>query len=212
MRKIRIAVTFLGLGVLVAGCEQPASGSAFMDLDPYLGAFNTKLKLDQDIEANYELDGVGVISGVVGIDDEQVKAYGGYTLDATSIAGKVINYVPNQNTSFLARYELARAYDINKSTYFLTGSTVTASGAIELYLDMDSNTLSGTGGNLTLDTKFDGSQISGTGSYRDVPLSVKGEFVTGGLPMKGVIGAFHGHTETDAVGGGFVGTEFYASR
>ena len=212
MLKFKAMIGLCGLGVLVAGCEQPASGSAFMDLDPYTGALSTKIKLDQDIEAEYELDGVGVISGVVGIDDAQIKAYGGYTLDPTSVAGKVVNYVPNQNTSFVARYEIARAYDINKSTYFLTGNTVTASGAIALFLDMDSNTLSGTGGNLTLDTKFDGSQISGTGSYMDVPLSVKGEFVTGGLPLNGVIGAFHGHTETDAVGGGFVGTELYVPR
>ena len=116
MLKFKAMVGLCGLGVLVAGCELPASGSAFMELDLYLGATTTKAKLDQDIEADFELEGIGTISGVSGIDDRQFKAFGGYAIASSSPVNTATNYVPNQSTSFVTRYELAHSYDINKST------------------------------------------------------------------------------------------------
>ena len=212
MLKFKAMVGLCGLGVLVAGCELPASGSAFMELDPYLGATTTKAKLDQDVEADYELEGIGMISGVSGIDGQKIKAFGGYTVASSSPVNTATNYVPNQNMSFVTRYRLAHSYDINKSTYYLTGSSKTASGLLTLSLDIDNNTLSGSGANLSLDTKFEGSQLSGTGQYKNVPLEVKGEFMQNLQSDKAVIGAFHGHTDSEAVGGGFIGEEAYAMR
>src|SRR5210317_2260212 len=164
MLKFKAMVGLCGLGVLVAGCELPASGSAFMELDPYLGV-NT-----------------------------------------------ATNYVPNQNMSFVTRYRLAHSYDIDKTTCYLTGSSKTASGLLTLSLDIDNNTLSGSGANLSLDTKFEGSQLSGTGQYKNVPLEVKGEFMQNLQSDKAVIGAFHGHTDSEAMGGGFIGEEASAMR
>ena len=212
MLKFKAMIGLCGLGVLVAGCEQTASGSAFMELDPYLGATTTKAKLDQDIEADFELEGIGTISGVSGIDVQKIKAFGGYAIASSSPVNKATNYVPNQSTSFVTRYELAHSYNINRSTYYLTGSSKTASDLLTLSLDIDNSTLSGSGASLSLDTKFDGSQLSGTGQFKNVPLEAKGEFVQNLQSDKAVIGAFHDHKDSEAVGGGFIGVEAPAMR
>ena len=107
------------------------------------------------------------------------------------------------SASYTGRYEVAIISGVTTNGAMAQGFTSIDTGALRLTADFDAGTLSGdstSGRNaLSMNGTFDGTALTGTARYNGVSGPLSG--LVGGNE---VIGAFHGHDDSQAHAGGFI--------
>ncbi|MFT6451879.1 MAG: hypothetical protein ACJA06_001366 [Halocynthiibacter sp.] len=100
---------------------------------------------------------------------------------------------------YSGRYELAQIQNIDISGSRIYGHSSLYSRSISLTADFDGNTLSGTGGNLSVDGAISNGNLSGNVTYKGVNGALDGV-----IGADRAVGAFHGNSADTIYAGGFI--------
>lgn len=133
----------------------------------------------------------------VGVDGSNGFVARSGMLSTTSVAA-----LPSTGTATMSgTYEVARVTGISLSGSLLTGSAVSASGALTLTADFAGQTLTGISDNglLAVNGTFNSQDLNGSVTYRGIPGQLDG--LVGGDQA---VGVFHGQTSTAIMAGGFM--------
>ncbi len=193
LARLALAGTAL---TIVSGCVTSGdpTTSAFRTPDSRSSRASIPVALANETNDRIYNSSYGGAAFTVGTNDEGAKAYAGVMPGSNGGAR-----VTTGTATYSGSYEVTMIEDINVSNNFLTGRVAEDDGAITLRADFDARTLRGRSGNLSVDGRISGSDLSGDVTYR----GVRGD-LDGVIGDEAAVGAFHGSSSDLVYGGGFI--------
>jgi len=149
---------------------------------------------------------VGTVVYVNGVDRDDGQIVGLAGIVGTPTVGAAVTA---DSATYDARYEYFAVDNVSRSSDFISGQSIPESGSITLEADFVDGTLTGIGGELTVNGTIDGTDLGGTVTANYELLSRSGTVdgrLDGSIGTTGVIGAFAGDNSDTVLSGGFVGT------
>ncbi len=143
---------------------------------------------------------LGGAAYLTGTDTSGAHAYAG-VMPGSAVGAPVTS----STATYTADYELAYIRDISVSYTSIGSGTLSGfggrtSGQVNLILDTNAGTLTGSDNILSINGTVSGSSVTGTSSYSGVDGALSGM-----VGANGTVGAVHGHGDTLVYAGGFVG-------
>lgn len=188
---MRAVILILGTAPFLAACDL----GDFTNSE-FRSAGATGISVSLDNELNGSLDGAsGTVHFTSGTDDDGAQAFAGISSVGT------IGVEPSVTTFYTTQWQTVGIGMINVVGDDLTGFNQTDGGAMVLTFDPTTGSVTGsdtgTYGTLQVDGTITGTDLGGAVTYAGVEGSLDGRAGTEGL-----IGAFHGNSDTRVYAGG----------